>query len=225
MTERVGLVVIGAGGFGPEVVWAARRFNGVHPTYAILGYCDDDPARAGEAQQGLPVFGTPEEYDRSVAEKPCFICAIGDNRVRAGVVGRALAMGWLPATIIDPSVIVGEGVVVGQGTYVGAGSIVSPNARLGGHVIVNHGCSIGHDSTLGDFVQVSPGGRVSGGCTIKQGATLGSNAVVAPLTTVGAFAVVGACSFAATNIGDEETAVGNPARVMFARRKQPGGLR
>jgi sugar O-acyltransferase (sialic acid O-acetyltransferase NeuD family) len=215
MAKRQALIVMGAGGFGQEMVWAAKHFNAVHPTYNILGYCDDDPAKKGKVIYGYPVLGTAEELDTASPDKPCFVCAIGKNNVRAQAVRKLLALRWIPVTIIDPSVIVAEGVEVGEGTYVGAGSILSPYSRIGNHVIINHGCSIGHDSVLGDFVQVSPGGRVSGAAVLKEGATLGSNAVIAPGITLGRYSTLGACSFAATDLPDGVTAVGVPARVII----------
>ena len=217
MTQRRKLIVIGAGGFGQEVIWAARNFNTVHPAYDIVGYCDDDQTKAGQAIYGCRVLGTVESVNGELAEKPCFVCAIGDNRRRAEVVARATGLGWHAVTIIDPSVVVAEHVTVGDGTYVGAGSVLSPYACIGNHVIINHGCSIGHNSVLGDFVQVSPGGRVSGYSTLLEGAALASNAVVAPGKTIGRYAFVGACSFAMTDVPDGATAIGTPARVAFQR--------
>jgi sugar O-acyltransferase (sialic acid O-acetyltransferase NeuD family) len=225
MTQRRSLIVVGAGRFAQEVIWAARNSNAVHPDYDILGYCDDDPAKKGDVFYGYPVLGTPEEVDKTLSVKPCFVCAIGENQDRARVVQRVLALDWIPATIIDPSVIVAEGVVVGDGTYVGAGSILSPYANIGNHVIINHHCSIGHYSILEDFVQVSPGGRVSGGSILREGASLGSNAVVAPRRTVGRYATLSACSFAMTNIPDNALAVGIPARVAAVGVQPCGNMR
>lgn len=217
MTQLRKLVVVGAGGFGQEVVWAARNLNAAHPTFDILGYCDDDLAKKGQVIYGGPVLGTPEEASVNLAEPPCFVCAIGSNITRLVVVRRLLAMGWMPVSIIDPSVIVAEHVVVGEGTYVGAASVLSPYARLGNHVLVNHGASIGHDSILGDFAQVAPGGRVSGSSRLAEGAFLASNAVVAPGRSIGRYATLGACSFAITDIPDGATAVGVPARIALRR--------
>lgn len=209
------LVILGAGGFGQEIVWAVCNMNAAEPRYEVAGYCDDDPAKKGLEIYGTPVLGSLEEVDRGAKEKPRFICAVGNNPDRERIVMRALAAGWLPATVLDPSVIVAEHVSVGEGTYVGAGSILSPYARVGRFVIINHHCSIGHNSTLEDFVQVSPGGRISGGCRIGAGASLGSNAVVAPARSVGCGSTLGACSFAMTDIPDHVTAVGTPARTVL----------
>lgn len=215
MTYRKQFVVIGAGGFGQEVIWAARNVNTKHPTFDIIGYCDDDRSKAGQEIYGQHVLGSVEEVDGTMSVKPAFVCAIGNNAQRAEVVRRAVKLGWIPVTVIDPSVIVAEGVTVGEGTYVGAGTTLSPYATIGDHVIINHQCSIGHNSVLENFVQVSPGGRVSGGSVLKEGAFLASNAVVAPGRSVGRYATVGACSFAMTDIPDAVTAIGIPARITM----------
>jgi sugar O-acyltransferase (sialic acid O-acetyltransferase NeuD family) len=222
MTTPTALIVIGAGGFGPEIVWAAQNTNGVEPTFRLVGFCDDAPDKAGGELAGLPILGSPEDAARRLPDVPGFVCAIGNNKSRAAVVRRALALGWRPLTVIDPSVIVGPRVIVGLGTYVGAGSILSPNARLGNHVIINHHCSVGHDSVLDDFVQVSPGGRVSGGCHLEEGATLGSNAVVAPRCRVGKYATVGAASFALRDVAPRTTVIGTPARVAARQDGESG---
>ncbi len=221
MTERRKLVVVGAGGFGPEIVWAARRVNGVHPTFDLAGYCDDDPAKRGGQLDGLELLGRPEDMVGRFESPPVFVCAVGNNERRAALVRRLLALGWDPVTVIDPSVHVAEGVVVGDGTYVGAGSILSPHSRIGEHVIINHHCSVGHDSRIEPFANLSPGVRVSGECVVGEGATLGSNAVIAPGKRVGRHATLGACSFALTSVPDQVTAVGVPARVVVRKRHQP----
>ena len=219
MTTCRNLIVVGAGGFGQEVIWAAKNLNSARQSYNILGYCDDDPDKKGKMIYGYPVLGVPGEIDRACDSKPCFVCAIGNNRVRKSVVGRLLAMEWVPVTIIDPSVIIAEHVQVGNGSYIGAGSILSPCSRIGNHVIINQHCSIGHDSILEDFAQAAPGSRVSGAARIREGSMLGSNAAVAQCLTVGRYSVLGACSFAATNIPDLVTAIGNPARVIMTHKE------
>ena len=215
------LIIIGAGGFSKDVVWAIQNSKTVQPWYDLLGYCDDDLAKKNQVIYGYPVLGSPEEVAANLSDKPCFICSIGSNVIRARVVRRVLPLGWIPVTVIDPSVMMTESVVVGAGTYVGARSILSPKATIGNHVIINNHTTIGHDCVLGDFTQVAPGGRVSGASVMEEGALLGANAVVAQGKRLGRYATLGACSFALTNIPDGATAVGIPARVTF-QQNLPG---
>ncbi len=212
------LIIFGAGGLGSEVAWTAENCNSASPTFEIVGFCDDDPAKKGATFFGYPVLGTPEQAAPAFTEKPGFICAIGKNRLREKIVARMLALGWTPVSVADPSVIKARGVTIGPGTYVAARCTISPNARVGSHVILNLNCSITHDNQIGDYAQVCPGARVSGYCIIKTGALIGSNAVIAQWINMGQWSTLGANSFAISHIPDGATAIGNPARIMF---KQP----
>lgn len=209
------LIIVGSGGFSKDVVWATQNMDAARPQYDLVGYCDDDPAKQGRVIYGLTVLGTIEQVHATMADPPCFICAIGNNHARARVVARALALGWQPVTIIDPSVMIADEVQIGAGTYLGARAIVSPKAVIGDHVLINNHTTIGHDCVIGDFAQVSPGGRVSGASVLLEGALVGANAVVAQGRSIGRHSTLGAGSFAMTNIPDEVTAVGNPAKVTF----------
>lgn len=211
------LIIVGSGGFSKDVAWAVQNYNALHAEYELLGFCDDDPAKKGQMIMGYPVLGTPEDVAASRAEKPCFICSIGNNSARARVVERVLSLGWTPVTIIDPSVMIGAEVEIGWGTYIGARAIISPKARIGNHVIINNHTTIGHDCVVEDYAQVSPGGRVSGFSVLKEGALLGANAIIAQGKTLGCYGTLGACSFGLTDIPDGATATGIPARVTFRR--------
>lgn len=116
--RRIPLVVMGAGGFGQEVVWAAENSNRHGAFFDVLGYCDDNPNLKGNSIYGFPVLGTPEDVSEHMGMQLGFVCAIGDNRNREKVVNRLLALGWAPVTVIDPSVIVAGGVSIGDGSYV-----------------------------------------------------------------------------------------------------------
>src|SRR5271166_2955284 len=74
MAQRIPLVVVGAGGFAQEVVWAVHKANQINPVYDILGYVDDDARKKGAVVYGSKVLGTPDQLDF----RPAFICAIGE---------------------------------------------------------------------------------------------------------------------------------------------------
>jgi sugar O-acyltransferase (sialic acid O-acetyltransferase NeuD family) len=202
------LIIIGAGGAGQEIAWAAS--NAAIEKFSSIAYADDDPTKKDTVLYGYTTIGSIEETDQLLPSKPHFICGVGNNIVRTKLVARAIDLGWIPTTIIDPSVIAANNVAIGEGTYIAAGVILSPNSRIGSHVIINHHCSIGHDSQLSDFCQASPGSRISG-----FAATIGSNAIVAPGKSVGDYATLGAASFGVINVPAKATAIGVPAKVIF----------
>jgi sugar O-acyltransferase (sialic acid O-acetyltransferase NeuD family) len=213
------LVIIGAGGFGREVLWTLRRLEARRGRWNLLGFCDDAMDAPASPVDGVPMLGPANEAVVRHLGPAGFICAVGDNAARKAVAERVQAWGWTPVTLIDPSVEVGPGVEVGAGTFVGVGSILSPHCCLGAHALINQHCTIGHDSVLGDFCQVSPGGRISGDVRLGTGAYVGSNGVVQQGVVVGEWAVVAAASFALVPVPARTTVAGNPARRVF--RQQP----
>ena len=55
------LMLIGAGGLAREAAEAVRAINAARPTWALLGYLDDDPAKHGTVIAGLPVLGAVDD--------------------------------------------------------------------------------------------------------------------------------------------------------------------
>lgn len=213
------LLIFGAGGHGSEVLWLIHNLNKVEPRYRVLGFCDDCEALKGGTFCDFPIFGKPEEFDAQLVDKPYFFAAVGQNRMRKRVVQRMEALGWHPLTLIDPSAVVAESCQIGEGTYVGVASNISPNAQIGRHAIVHNQSSVGHDTRMQDFSQVAPGGRLLGHAQLANAAYVGSNAVVYPGKTLGASAVLAACSFALRDVPANATAMGVPAKLHIRSQK------
>jgi sugar O-acyltransferase (sialic acid O-acetyltransferase NeuD family) len=221
--ERV--IIVGCGGLGREVLWAARRAQAQTPdwTAEIVGFTAETAPHGNQSLDGLPFLGLTSKglLEVSPAAPTHFICAIGDNRARKRLCGILESLGLIPFTVIDPSVAIGPMVEIGYGSYIGAGSIISPSSRIGRHVVINHACSIGHDSNMGDFSQACPGTRISGWVQVGEGALLASNAVAAPKVSIGPWAILGASSMASRDLPAEATAIGIPAKIVFQRPSPP----
>lgn len=181
-------ILIGASGFGREVLWVCRRLG-----MEVVGFCDDAQDKQTGSFCDLPLLGKVEQAATRFPTA-AFHCAIGNNRNRQAVAMRAAALGWTPVTLIDPSAVVAPDARIGAGSYVGIGSVVSCQARIGDHVLINHHVTVGHDVTIGDYGQLCPGVRVSGGCGLGTGAFAGSNAVLIPGVQAGDWSVIGAGS-------------------------------
>lgn len=218
------LVIIGCGGLGREVLWAARRAQ-TQSSPALLGFATDAAyaPEDGALIDGLPFLGPigPGLLALQPEAPTHFICAVGENGPRQRICEQLEALGLKPHSVIDPSVIIGPEVQVGPGTYVGAGCILSPSAELGRHVVVNHHCSIGHGSRVGAFAQVCPGARISGWAQLGEGVLVGSNGVVAPKVVIGAWSILGAASLASRALPAGVTALGIPAKILFRKPLTP----
>ncbi len=195
------VVILGAGGFGGEAAWILSRMPG---GYTCAGFCDDAPDFASGSRFGLPLLG-PLEGVREAAL--LFHCAVGRNALRRALTARALAHGWQPLSLIDPSALIAPTATIGAGCFIGPGALVSAGAALGGGVIVNHQATAGHDCRIGDFAQLCPGARVSGGCALGEEALMGSNAVAVPGIAIGRGAVVAAGAAALKNVDPGATLI------------------
>jgi acetyltransferase EpsM len=181
------MILIGASGFGREVLWVCRRAG-----LEVTGFCDDAPDKQAGDFCGLPLLGGIEPAAaRLGADARCHI-AVGDNRSRQRLAARARAAGWTPVAVVDPAALVAPDAEIGAGAFVGPHAVLSCAARIGVCALVNQHATIGHDAVVGDFAQVCPGARLSGQGALAEGALMGSNAVLLPGRKMGQWSVLGA---------------------------------
>lgn len=95
---------------------------------------------------------------------------------------------------------------IGAFTYINAkaGVTIEDNVQVGSH------CSIYSVSTIDDK---------AGPVLLKQNCKIGSHSVVMPGVTIGKNAVIGAMSFVNSNIPDNSTVFGIPARVIVDKER------
>lgn len=220
MTPKA-LILVGAGGAGAEALWLARRLRaaGRAEGWTVVGFADDNAALAGQTVGGARVLGSSVQVIREYAGRGAgFHCAIGSNLARERVAAQWESAGFTPVTLIDPAALVADSASIGSGCYVGAHAIVSERAQIGRHVILNFAAMVGHDGLVGDFAQLCPGARMNGQCGAGVASFLGANAVLAPGKKMGARSVLGGASFLTDDLQDGATALGVPARVVFAKR-------
>ena len=183
------LFIVGAGGFGREAVWTLERINASQqqPVWNIIGFADDDPAKASGNFEGYPLLGSVETASKDHPGASVFI-AIGDNAIRRKVY-RQLRGHDFPA-LIDPSAQVSPTTEFKHGTFIACEAVVSVGTEIGKFVIINARAGVGHDSTVGDFSNIAPGVSLSGHTAIGEDVMMGTNSCTAPGMTVGDGATV-----------------------------------
>lgn len=210
-----GLVVVGAGGFGREVldvVEAVARTGG-QPQAELLGVLDDQPSRENLellAERGIPYLGTVESL--SAAPPVSFVIGIAHPGHRRTIDERLTSAGHHAVTLVHPAATVGSRTSLGPGSIICAGARLTTNITLDRHVHVHVNVTVGHDTCLEAYSSAYPLSAVSGSCVIGEGATVGANATVVQGLTVGARAFVGAGAVVVADVLPSATVKGVPAR-------------
>jgi sugar O-acyltransferase (sialic acid O-acetyltransferase NeuD family) len=213
MTEaRRPVVIVGAGGFGREVLDVIEAADAVSPRFRLVGFVDDNAGhRQILAERGaelLDGFHDPRAVGAS------YVVAVGDPGIRRKLVRSAEEAGLVPFQVWHPTAVAGAVNTIGEGMVACAHVSMTTNITLGRHVHLNLNSTVGHDCVFGDFVTVNPGANISGSVELGHGVTVGTGAVIIQGVKVGDGTIVGAGSTVTRDLPANVVAVGAPARPV-----------
>jgi len=207
------IAIIGAGGFGREILWLIRERARFSHDIQPWGFIDDNPELHGEIFCGIEIKGDLETLSRE-KDGIFAVCAIGSPITREKVVLHAVNMGIRFTTVIAPDVQSSEYIEIGEGGIICAGNILTTQVKIGKHVIINLDCTIGHDVIIKDYTTVAPGVHISGNCTIGKKVDIGTGANIIPGVTIGDESIIGAGATVISDVPPRVTAAGVPARII-----------
>ena len=208
------LYIVGAGGFGREVLWLAKRVNDITPIWNIAGFIDDNERLHGTIQDEYPVLGGCD-YLATIEENIWVIIAVGAARVKKIIAEKLSQYENIHfATLIDPSVILSDRIEIKEGSIICAGTILTVDITIGRHVILNLDCTVGHDVIIEDYVTAYPSVNISGNVIVGEEAELGTGMQIIQGKRIGKQSIVGAGSVVIKDIPEQCTAVGSPAKPI-----------
>jgi sugar O-acyltransferase (sialic acid O-acetyltransferase NeuD family) len=212
------VVIVGAGGFGREVLDVLRSIDPYGARWRFAGFVADDEPDAGLLDRIHASFlGNDETFLRHPTATH-YTVAIGDPCLRRLLVERYDAAGLKPISLIHPTASIGSDVLIGEGAVVCAHVSITTNIRIGRHVHIDRMATIGHDSVIDDFVTLHPGSVISGAVHIGSGTRVGTNASILPEVLISHDVVIGAGAVLTKDAECGQTYAGVPARPISSGR-------
>jgi sugar O-acyltransferase (sialic acid O-acetyltransferase NeuD family) len=205
------IVIVGAGGFGREVLQWARD---AWPAQAarIGGFLSDDPRRLDGFVTGVGIVSTVIDYRPEVGDY--LLLGIGVPYSRRRVAERLQSYGSKFLTLVHPDARVASMATIGEGSVICPYAIVSDSAAVGRCVLANYYSSFGHDAAAGDYAVLSPYATLGGGARIEDEVFLGLHASVGPGKRIGARTKVSANSCALADSPSDSLVFGVPGRIV-----------
>ncbi len=204
------IAILGAGGHGKVVFDLLRATEG----FEIVGIFDCK--FLSDQCSELPIIGSENDlinFWRDFQLEQAVV-AIGNNQVREGFFKQLIKTGLSLPVLIHPSATISSNSVIGPGTVICGHAFIGSGAVIGANCIINTGANIDHDCRLSDHVHIGPGVNLAGEIEIGHGTFIGIGANVIPGICIGNRVTIGAGSTVISDIPDNITAVGVPAREI-----------
>lgn len=215
MTQGLDVAIIGAGGFGREVLQYSLDAQAAGWPHRVVGFVDD---RSDVLEQfDVPVSVLGGLADLGTIDVRAFIIAVGDPALRHSVADAVDDVSGILVSLIHPSAYVAPTAQIGPGTLLCPYTLIAVDSIVGSNVAVNVYASIGHDSRIGEHCMISPYSAVTGAVSLGSESFLGTHCTIAPGTTIGRRSKVSAGSTVTRDAEAGSLLAGNPARgrVMY----------
>ena len=207
------LIIVGAGGFGREVLSYCFGMEARSKEWEIAGFLDDNPQALEGYPYDWPILGTIKDY--LPKDDEIFVMGIGFPIQQKMAIAKTLVnKGADFLTLIHRTAEVGLNTVIGQGCVMAPFSLLSSDVVLGDFVTFNAYASAGHDSIIQDGCTISSYGSIAGNVRLGKGVLVGLHGCILPGVSVGEHATVAAGSTVVKNVKSGTTAMGVPARKL-----------
>lgn len=208
------VVVVGAGGFGREVMEIFKDENKIGKKWDIVGFIDEDLAIHGKCINGFPVIGGLDWLIENNSKEIGCVIAVGNPKTKKLIVDKLKNNEINFVNAIHPSVMMSEYVELGEDVIICAGTILTVNITIGNHVIININSTIGHDAIIKDYCSIMPTVKISGNNQLHKGVYVGTGATLIHQISVGMWTTIGAGAVVVNDIPGNVVAIGVPAKAI-----------
>ncbi len=205
------IYIIGAGGFGRELLWWIKDINSVKPTWEIGGFLDDNSHALDDYECDYSIVGSIRGWQPKEDEE--FALALGSPALKKRIVSEMKEKGAKFATVIHPTALLSEFARYGEGFIMFPHSKLSVNSVVGDFVTLLSS-PIGHDTYIGDYSVISCNCNIIRNVTVGKEVFMAAGVCIAQDINIGDGAYLGLGSVVIQDVPKGATVFGNPARIM-----------
>lgn len=202
------IIIMGAGGHAKVCIELLRAMG------EKVGFCIGSEGSA-DLCLDVPVLQGDKHLSRLRKEgySRIFI-AIGSNALRERLATMAINEGYNLINAISPQAIISSSARLGSGIAIMAGVVINAEATIADLAIINTGATVDHDCQIAKAVHIAPQCALAGNVKVGPQSFLGIGSKVIPEIEIGEKVILGAGTVVISNIKNEVTAVGVPARII-----------
>ena len=210
------LIIVGASGFGRELLQWCKDVQKVKKEWEIAGFIDDNLQALDDYECDYKVIGTIDGWQP--AQDQVFALAIADPKTKEKVVSKLESRGAEFISIIHPDARIGDFNKLGKGLVLYPNARITVNVTIGDFVTVLDNTSIGHDANIGDYTTISASCGINGHVQVGRFGYFGCNASTIPSIKIGDECHIGVGSMVVNNIKSGMHVFGNPAKRIALHR-------
>jgi sugar O-acyltransferase (sialic acid O-acetyltransferase NeuD family) len=233
------LILIGAGGYGREILMNALDNPAYGLDWTIKGFLDNRPnilsdfvsdpdklpgavrytaEKRAHYRRDYPVLGDPLTYRPESDD--VFLCTLGNPAERRIYAEPILRKGGQFINLVHPLAAVSTYVSLGAGSIIGPYAALSPDVRLGSFVTINSYTALAHDVDIGDWTEIDAHCLIAGRVKVGRQVRVHPGSIVTPDVEIGDEAVIAAGSVVFGDVPAKTTVLGNPARKFDWKPRQ-----
>lgn len=208
------IAIYGAGGLGDEVYCLIKQINNNNGNWNFIGFFDDNLFNKDSKTQ-KQIIGDINVLNKWDSELNIVI-AIGTPNTVYSIVSSITNKNVLFPNLFSPDIIIMDKNLTsfGKGNIICSFCIISCNTIIGDFNLVNFSSIIAHNSRIGNYNSIMPDVKISGNVTIGDMNFFGTSSVILQNISIGNNTKIGANSLVTLNTKDNNTYIGNPARVF-----------